>query len=107
MWALLSLLVLAMGCSGNNVANEVAALNGSNIKRVANLYAACQSVSGGKGPSDVQAMKNLANQLPSENLQWMGLNRDKLDAAFVSERDGKPFKIKFGVYAGLLLLIFR
>jgi len=92
----LILLTLAVGCSGNNVANEVAVLNSSNIKRVANLYAACQSINGGKGPKDVETIKNLANQLPNQNLEWMGVDRNKLDALFISERDGKPFKIKFG-----------
>ncbi len=30
----------------------------------------------------------------------MGVDRDKMDAIFVSERDGKPFKIKFGAVRG-------
>jgi hypothetical protein len=89
------------GCNRQSVPNEVAALNTSNIRRLANLFAACQSVNNGQGPKDVAAIKNLANQLPSKNLEWMGIDKSKLDALFVSERDGKPFKIKFGAFRSI------
>jgi hypothetical protein len=84
------------GCSSDSVQSQVAAMNSSNIKRVANLFGAWQNSHGGQGPKDVESIKTFAEGIPPDALQNMKIDSAKLDALFISERDGKPFKIKFG-----------
>lgn len=94
--ALPSLLFALGGCSSDSIQSQVAAMNSSNIKRVANLFAAWQSSHGGQGPKDVESIKAFSKGIPPDALENMKIDPNKLDLLFVSERDGKPFKIKFG-----------
>jgi len=93
------LLVFAAGC-GDPVASEVAAKNDANIKRVANLYGAYQVAHGWQGPADEKSFLEFARKLPDQNLQMMKIDRDAVDQVLKSERDGKPFKIRFSVGGG-------
>jgi hypothetical protein len=93
---LLSLMLVLGGCSSNSVESQVAAMNSSNIKRVANVFAAWQNSHGGEGPKDLETLKTFTKGIPVDALQNMKIDTSNLDQVFVSERDGKPFKIKFG-----------
>jgi hypothetical protein len=103
-YALLSILALVWdgGCA-DRVTAEVGRLNDSNIKRVVNLYAGYQFLNGWQGPRDQQALVDFVKQgrLPAKNFRMMGIDPDKLDSIFISERDGKPFKVKYGVGGGI------
>jgi len=90
------------GCSSDSVQSQVAAMNSSNIKRVANLFGAWQNSHGGQGPKDMESIKAFAEGIPPDALQNMKIEPTKLDALFISERDGKPFKIKFGAARSLM-----
>src|ERR1700690_126561 len=97
--ALLSLAVVLTGCSGSRVASQVAAANDSNIKRAANLINAYQTTHGWQGPKDEKTLRAFINDrgIPDENLRMMGIDSQNLDSVFKSDRDGKPFKIRYGV----------
>jgi hypothetical protein len=92
--------LLLAGCSSNNVASIVAAKNSSNIKRVLNLYAAYMQ-SHGKGPADEAQLKDfITKDMPPQTLKLMTVDPAKVDELFISERDGKPFKLKPGLSWG-------
>ena len=96
------LIVLAAmtGCS-NSTANKVAAMNDTNIKRVCHLYAAYQSRHGWAGPKDEEGFRRFVTQdMEEEKLAMMGVDPSKFDAVMTSERDGKPFKVKYGIRGG-------
>jgi hypothetical protein len=97
---LAALLGFAAGCS-NPRAAAVAAKNDSNIKKVTNLYTAFQAQHGWAGPkSEAEFQEFIRQGLPAENLQMMKVDPNHLEAIFVSERDSRPFKIKYGVGGG-------
>src|SRR5438132_1610501 len=50
------LLAVLAGCSGDNTAAQVAAVNTSNIQRLANMYSAFQNYKGGGGKGSVAAV---------------------------------------------------
>jgi hypothetical protein len=96
-------IVLSMGgCSSNSVQSQVAAMNTSNIKRVANLFAAYQNIQGGEGPKDAQTIIAFAKSIPVDALHNMKIDENNLNALFISERDNKPFRIKFGTVRGAM-----
>jgi hypothetical protein len=103
-YALLSILALVWdgGCA-DRVTAETAAKNDSNIKRVVNLYWGYQFLNGWRGPKDEQALRDFVKEgkLPAKNFQMMGIDPAKLDSIFISERDGQPFKVKYGVGGGI------
>jgi hypothetical protein len=96
----LALLAGLVGCSRDNTAREVAAMNGSNIQRLSNIYAAYQNYKGGQGPKDEADFKNFIKDFDKTKLEMMGIDPNKLEAVFASERDGKPFKIRYRVGGG-------
>ena len=103
-YALLSILALVWdgGCA-DRVTAEVASKNDSNIKRLVNLYAGYQLTHGWQGPKDEQALMDFVKQggLPAKNFHMMGIDPEKLGLIFISERDGHPFKVKYGVAGGI------
>ncbi len=89
------------GCSGENkLAQQVAAMNTSNMHRLANIYAAHQNFKSGQGPKDEAEFKAFIKDFDPDKLAMMGIDPDNLDVLFTSERDGKPFKIRYKVGGG-------
>jgi hypothetical protein len=97
---LAALLTGLAGCSGDETAKEVAAMNTSNIQRVANLYAAHQTYKGGRGPASETEFRTFISQFEAAKLEMMKVNPNDLDGLFKSERDGKPFKVRYNVGGG-------
>src|SRR5271169_5273970 len=92
-----SILVSALaGCSGDNPGARVAELNKTNILKVANLYSAYQMQHSFAGPKDTAVLKQFVTNgdISQRRLDLMRIDPKNLDAIFVSERDGKPFKVK-------------
>ena len=91
------------GCSSGSVSGQVAAKNDSNIKRLVNLYSGYQMTHGWQGPKDENALRSFVTShgLPEKNFQMMGIDSKNLEPLFKSERDGKPFKVKYGVSGGI------
>ena len=91
------------GCGGDNTVEEVGKMNSTNINRLANLYSAFQNgVSGGGsgGPKDESEFRKYIQNYPADKLKMMGVDTSNLDGLFKSERDGKPFKIRYKVGGG-------
>jgi hypothetical protein len=95
-----SFLAALAGCSGNSTESQVAALNTSNIQRLANMYSAYQNSKGNGGPKDEKDFKAFIKNFDPPKLEMMGIDPNSLDALFTSERDGKPFKIRYKVGGG-------
>lgn len=97
---LVLLLAGLAGCSGDTTAEDLAAMNQSNIQRVANLYSAFQNYKGGRGPATEAEFKEFIAQYDKDKLRMMGVKADDLDGLFTSERDGKPFQVRYKVGGG-------
>jgi hypothetical protein len=95
-----AVLLLALAGCGPSVQKQVAAMNGSNIQRLSNLYAAHQNIKAGTGPKDEAAFKAFIKDFDKNKLEMMGVDPNNLDALFKSERDGQPFKIRYKVGGG-------
>jgi len=100
--AALAMIVLTAlaGCSRDDTARQVGAMNASNVQRVANMYAAFQHYNGGRGPSDEGEFQAFIKHFAPSNLAMMGIDPNHLDALLTSERDGKPFKIRYKAGGG-------
>jgi hypothetical protein len=85
------------GCWGSSVESRVAALNDSNIKRMSNLYSAYQRQNGYLGPKDLAAIKEFVKQMPPRRLEMMQIKPEEFEKLTISDRDGKPFKIRFSL----------
>ncbi|HEX3150021.1 MAG TPA: hypothetical protein VHR66_18230 [Gemmataceae bacterium] len=88
------------GCSSDHTAQDVAAMNKSNIQRLANLYSAYQNYKGGRGPANENEFRMFITNFDAEKLAMMGVKPDDLNALFTSERDGKPIKVRYNVGGG-------
>jgi hypothetical protein len=87
------------GC-GDNTAEQVGAMNTSNIQRIGNIYAGFQNYKGNKGPKDEAEFKTFIKEYDPGKLKMMKIDPAKVDELFTSERDGKPFKVRYGVGGG-------
>ena len=94
------LLVFIAGCGKSQVATDLKALNKTSIDRIRNAYYLYMEEHGFRGPKDEQTLRKF---LTSENagvqlkLDRMGIDREDIDKLFISERDGEPFTIRYGL----------
>jgi len=96
--AALAALAALTGC-GDNIAKQVGEMNKSNIQRVSNLYAAFQNMKSARGPKDQAELTQFIKEYDPEKLRMMGVSNG-VEPLFVSERDGKPFHIRYKVGGG-------
>ena len=99
---LATVLLLASWFAGPGCSNKLPSLetlNDSNIRRLHSAYSIYMKRNGFTGPKDEQELKSYlqSNQTAKALLGRMGVEIDSLDEIFVSERDGKRFKIRWGV----------
>ncbi len=96
--------VFLAGCSRDSTADDVAKLNKSNIQRLSNFYAGMQngyaSSKGSVPPKDEAEFKEYIRAYPADKLKMMGVDAGNIEELFKSERDGKPFKIRYKVGGG-------
>lgn len=87
-----------LGCSSRTDPDStLARANGTNIQRLANLYFTYQSQHDWRGPKDEAEFKSFLQKYNSHKLSRIGVDPNALDKLFTSERDGQPFKIRYGV----------
>lgn len=98
--AAVSLGLGAVGCSTDKTKEQIASMNTSNVQRVANIYAGFQNAKGGAGPKDETEFKTFIREYDPYKLSAMGIDANDLDKVFTSERDGKPFTIRYKVGGG-------
>jgi hypothetical protein len=93
------------GCAesfdSEKAAKAIAAVNTCNIQRLTNLYSAFQMAHYGPGPQNEADFKQfITDVMGPAHLKLMQIDPDKIDALFISERDHKPFRVKYGVEGG-------
>jgi ABC-type dipeptide/oligopeptide/nickel transport system ATPase component len=103
-WSICFFVVVAIvagvsGCgSSSDVKSIMKSINDSNGKRLANFYAMYQTRSRTlTGPVDQQALEKFIVSVNPAELDAMGVAVDEVGQLFVSERDGKPFVVRYGV----------
>ncbi len=106
-WSLLALALVAIvtgtvGCSDGDLRRQVAAMNDSRIKQLANLFRFYQATNGWVGPKDEATLRSFVATAPRKNLEMMGIDPAVFDQLLVSERDGKPYRVRWGVTIGPL-----
>lgn len=89
-----------LGCNRDRTAEQVGEMNKSNIQRVSNIYAAFQNMKSSGGPKDEAELKAFIREYDPEKLSMMKIDVNNLDGLFTSERDGKPFKVRYKVSGG-------
>ncbi len=93
---------LAQSIDNQQAARAIAAVNHNNIQRLTNLYTTFQAAHYGPGPQNETEFKNyIADAVGPAHLKLMQVDPDNIDAVFVSERDHKPFRVKYGIRAPL------
>lgn len=97
-----ALVAAAAGCSDSSISRQVAAMNDSRIKQLANLFRFYQATNGWVGPKDEATLRTFVASAPAKNLAMMGVDPTKFDELLVSDRDGKPFRVRWGVTIGPL-----
>jgi hypothetical protein len=86
------------GCGGSaDPESAIASVNRQNIQRLANLYFAYQMKHEWQGPPDEQAFKKFLRGYDAKKLTRIGIDPNEIDKLFINERDGQPFKIRYGV----------
>jgi len=96
--AAIAAITVGCGPSRPDLKGMIAAVNDANGKRLANLYTIYQSRYLGNGPRDKAAFeKFITQEMTPAELDGTGVDQKSLDTLFVSERDGQPFFIRYGV----------
>lgn len=96
---LLTGLAICLGCS-DPVARQVAAMNDTNLKKVSSLYRFYQYRNGWQGPKDAAALRAFVDRAPPKKLEMMQVDPAQFDTFFISERDGQPARVRWGVAIG-------
>lgn len=94
------------GCGGPNPSDMVAAMNDSNIRKVANLYMAYQIRHGMMGPKDEAEFKQfIQTEMQPNKLEMMNVDPNNVDALFVSETTGQPFEVSYGLRGSTMAIM--
>jgi hypothetical protein len=92
------LTAVLVGCSRRTDPDSaIASVNATNIQRLANLYFTYQSQHEWRGPANEAEFKSFLRGYNPHKLTRIGVDPNSLDTLFTSERDGQPFKIRYGV----------
>ena len=92
------LLVLSVvGCSQKFP--SLADVNDTNIKKLRGAYGLFLFQHDLRGPESEEELKEYLRTDPGAKvkLERMGMTLDDIDSIFISERDGQPFKVRYGL----------
>jgi len=96
--ALLVAGLLSSGCARDKSPESImAAKNSRNIEKLTTLYWAFQQDNNWRGPEDEATFKSWILNYPPRKLKRIGIDPTNTTEIFVNERDGEPFKIRYGV----------
>jgi hypothetical protein len=99
-WLASGLLVLVLGAAPGCGSNELDSPTANKLRGLAKLYLDCAVSKSGPGPANEEEFKKHLRRLEGFVLKMNGVDPAALDEAFVSERDGEPFVIRYGVSIG-------
>ena len=92
------LLIALVGCGGGDSSDSMmASANDSNIKRLGTLYSMFHGQNKLLGPKDEAEFKQFISEQDAARLQKGGIDIGNIDGLFTSERDQKPFRIRYGI----------
>ncbi len=96
---LLCFVGLAIGCGGDQVSDAFREMNKLNMQKLVNSYVMFASVNGNVGPKDADELKNFikTDQRVPPRLGMSTSDLNDLDSIFISDADGEPFEIRFGL----------
>ncbi|MEN1681364.1 MAG: hypothetical protein AAGJ46_17415 [Planctomycetota bacterium] len=86
-----------VGCSKK--APTLADVNNTNIKKLRGAYGLFLFQHNLRGPESEDQLKDFlrTDAGAKVKLERMGMTLDDIDSIFISERDGKPFKVRYGL----------
>lgn len=92
----LTLLFAVAGCRSKKTSAD---LINDNLDRLSSCYLVYWTEHGFRGPEDEQQFKSYLREdrVAQKRLKRMGISSDQIDSMFTSDRDGEPFKVKYGV----------
>lgn len=95
----LFLLAVCLGCGGGNPVPSLADVNNTNMKKLRGAYGLYQLKHGLVGPKNEEEFKNYlkVDAGAKVKLGRMGVTPETVDDIFISERDGQPFKVRYGL----------
>jgi len=90
---------LVVGCGGDSVSDTFREMNKLNMSKLANSYVMFASVNGNVGPKDADELKDFIknDERVAPRLGMSSSDLNNLDDIFISDADGEPFKIRFGL----------
>jgi hypothetical protein len=89
---------MLVGCTSHTDHDSaIASVNETNLQRLANLYFTYQSKHEWRGPADEAQFKSFLRGYNPRKLARIGIEPNAIDELFICERDGEPFKIRYGV----------
>ncbi len=93
------LLALSLGCSDDPLKKQVLRDYKSNLRKVHFCYTTYMVRHGDVGPENKEQLIDYLKTDPTaiHIIKQVGLTPDTVDDIFVSERDGEPFVIRYGV----------
>ena len=91
-------LLFVVGCGQGKIAERIAEMNSTPIKRLLTAYVYFQGKHGFRGPRNEQEFREfIADDRFQKGFDRAGIDTSDIDALFISDRDGQPFKVKYGV----------
>jgi hypothetical protein len=98
-WYVLGLLVFVsvLGCGRVSPEDALAEANDTNMKKLANLYFTYQMKHDWKGPKSEEDFRKFIEGFDAAKLKRIGIESGSIEGLFSNDRDGKPFKIRYGV----------
>lgn len=90
-------MIFTAGCGSPDPTSALMKANEKNIQKLSNLYFTYQMKNGWRGPENETDFKSFLNNYNPKKLERIGITTADVDGLFVSERDGEPFKIRYGV----------
>lgn len=88
-----------VGCTGDRVASQVAAVSKTNLQKLSNIYSLYVVRNGYRGPKDEEAFRDFLENDPSieKNIGYMGIGRDDFDKISISDRDNERLLVRYGL----------
>jgi len=91
------LIVPMLGC-GEDILSEFKEKNKTHVAKVATSFKVFASRNGQKSPeSQAELVAFLKEPRVAKNIERMGIDPNAIEKIFVSDRDGEPLKIKWGI----------
>jgi hypothetical protein len=86
------------GCGSSfDSESAIKEVNATNAQKLVSLYQHYQRRHRGKGPKDEASFRSFISKTSTYLLDRIDVDPSSLDSLFVSDRDGKPLEIRYGL----------